>query len=344
MTKAHDHIDRRTMLGAGAASALLGSVSTAHAESLWSRVKGAVGGDPVAETTAGKVRGSHVGAVKVFRAVPYGASTAGANRFMAPKPPAPWTGIREAKTLGTLSPQPSLPVLVEEAGSQTTGPQSEDCLTVDVFTPALTGSRPVMVWYHGGGYAVGAGFAPWYDGTQLAARHDVVVVTVTHRLNAMGFLYLTDAMGERFADAGNTGMLDCAAALAWVRDNIAGFGGDPGKVTIFGESGGAGKVCTLMAMPAAKGLFHRAVRPERRGVQAPDARGGRPQRPRPAGPARRAARRGRQAAGHSLHRHHHGHGRRALAHGLLAGGGRAGHPGPIRSTPGRLPCQPTCRS
>jgi para-nitrobenzyl esterase len=130
-----------------------------------------------------------------------------------------------------------------------------------VWTASLNpaAKRPVMVWFHGGGFAVGSGGSVRYDGSNLARRHDVVVVTVNHRLNAFGFLDLSGIGGGRFADSGNVGMLDIAASLEWVRDNIANFGGDPGNVTVFGESGGGGKVSTLMGMPAAKGLFHRAI-------------------------------------------------------------------------------------
>jgi para-nitrobenzyl esterase len=138
--------------------------------------------------------------------------------------------------------------------------QSEACLVLNVWTPALDSrKRPVMVWLHGGGFAVGSGSGAPFDGTRLCTRGDVVVVTLNHRLNTLGYLYLGEIGGERFAQSGNVGMLDIVAALHWVRDNIAGFGGDPGNVTIFGESGGAGKVSVVCAMPAAKGLFHKAI-------------------------------------------------------------------------------------
>jgi para-nitrobenzyl esterase len=140
------------------------------------------------------------------------------------------------------------------------GSMSEDCLVLNLWSPSLHGSnRPVMVWLHGGAYSIGSSGAPMYDGANLAAKHNVVVVGVNHRLNVFGFLYLGKIEGESYADSGNVGMLDIVLALRWIRDNIAQFGGDPGNVTIFGQSGGGGKVSALMAMPDARGLFHKAI-------------------------------------------------------------------------------------
>ncbi len=212
------------------------------------------------QTTAGRVRGYLDNQVQVFKGVPYGASTAGANRFMPPQQPQAWTGVRDAFDYGPRAPQvvggepeEMLPTDPREA-------QGEDCLVLNLWTPA-TGSgraRPVMVWFHGGGFANGSGSYSIYSGQELARKHDVVAISVNHRLNIMGYLYLA-AYGGKWANASNAGMLDAVRALEWVRDNIAAFGGDPRNVTVFGQSGGAGKVSTLMAMPAARGLFHRAI-------------------------------------------------------------------------------------
>ena len=217
----------------------------------------------MAQTTTGKVAGLNAGAVKCFKGIPYGADTSAGNRFLPPQPVQAWSGVRDATRLGNQAPQDSASAGIIEEWSVAAdhSPLSEDCLVLNVWTRALRdGSRrPVMVWLHGGAYVRGSGGYVAYDGTNLAARHDVVVVTINHRLTAFGFLYLGGIGGERFAHSGNVGMLDLVAALRWVRDNIAEFGGDPNNVTIFGQSGGGAKVTTLMAMPDAKGLFHRAI-------------------------------------------------------------------------------------
>ena len=209
----------------------------------------------VADTSFGKLRGVDNGGIKTFKGIPYGASTAGKNRFMPPVGPAKWTGVRDALAYGPTAPQ-------TEPGKQPNGPaESEDCLVLNVWTPGLADGRkrPVMLWCHGGGFATGSGSAAGLDGTNLARRGDVVVITVNHRLNVLGFTYLGDLGGPDFAQSGDAGMLDLVHALKWVRENIARFGGDPGNVTIFGQSGGGRKVGTLLGMPAAKGLFHRAI-------------------------------------------------------------------------------------
>ena len=222
--------------------------------------------NPVVQTTAGKVRGVALGAsqgrVKAFKGIPYGASTDGAGRFMPPSKPQPWTGVRDALELAPASPQTPTNLIPESMAQQPKGDYSgtEDCLHLNVWTPAPDrGKRPVMVWFHGGGYSAGSANWEMYNGANLSAKQDVVVVTVNHRLNVFGYLYLADLGGEKYPNASNVGMLDTIAALEWVRDNITAFGGDPGNVTIFGQSGGGGKVSTLMGMPAAKGLFHRAI-------------------------------------------------------------------------------------
>ncbi len=215
---------------------------------------------PVVKTANGRVRGYSDGPVKIFKGIPYAGPTGGSHRWSAPTKPASWTGVRDATVLGSRCPQTAEDLIPEVASSITGEPMDEDCLRLNVWTPAVgAGKRPVMVWFHGGGYQTGSGGSPRYDGSNLARKRDVVVVTVNHRLNVFGYLYLAELGGERYADSGAAGILDLVAALQWVRDNISEFGGDPGNVTIFGESGGGGKVTTLMGSPAARGLFHKAI-------------------------------------------------------------------------------------
>jgi para-nitrobenzyl esterase len=240
-------MNRRTFIRHSAAV-----LTATQASPLLRFASAAEGGSVIGETSSGKLRGTVAGDIKIFKGIPYGAPTSGKNRFMPPRKPEPWTGTRDALAYGPTAPQVS---------AYTDPPQSEDCLVLNVFTPAMSGGakRPVMVWLHGGGFATGSGSTHIVDGTNLAHTGDVVVVTINHRLNVFGFTYLGEQAGTDFALSGGAGMLDIVAALEWVRDNIARFGGDPNLVTIFGQSGGGRKVATLMAMPKAQGLYHRAI-------------------------------------------------------------------------------------
>jgi para-nitrobenzyl esterase len=218
-----------------------------------------------AATTSGRIRGVDAGGIKTFKGIPYGASTAGSARFRPPADPAAWTGVRDALAYGPSAPQREPGVARTESGlgvaAANLPPEGEDCLVLNVWTPAVGDARrrPVLFWCHGGGFVTGSGSSPVTDGTNLARRGDVVVVSINHRLNVLGFTHLAELGGSDFAQSGDVGMLDIVHALKWVRANIAEFGGDPGNVTIFGQSGGGRKVATLLAMPPAKGLFHRAI-------------------------------------------------------------------------------------
>ncbi|MQA01111.1 MAG: carboxylesterase family protein [Dehalococcoidia bacterium] len=226
----------------------------------------AVKPDAVVETTLGPVRGAEDHGTLVFRGIPYGASTAGPRRFRAPEPPARWDGIRDALEFGHATPQER--PLVDVAGADHPDvprpqpvPQDEDCLVLNVWTPAVDDGRkrPVMVWLHGGGFNSGVGATAATNGAALVNRGDVVVVTLNHRLNLFGFLHLEDIGGADFEGSGVAGVLDIVLALQWVRENIEAFGGDPGNVTLFGVSGGGRKITVLLGMPEAKGLFHRGI-------------------------------------------------------------------------------------
>ncbi|MGO4569588.1 carboxylesterase/lipase family protein [Rhizobium sp. 2YAF20] len=210
----------------------------------------------------GVLRGAQGHGAISFKGIPYAASTAGANRFKAPQPVVDWTGERDATKYGPLSPQ----INTGMSGDifqwyNQNEPLGEDCCVLNVFTPDLKADarRPVMFYIHGGGYINGGGGSIGQDGSNLARYGDVVVVTINHRLNAFGYTNLSHLDPEHFGDAANAGNLDIVAALEWVRDNIAAFGGDPESVTVFGQSGGGSKIMTLLAMPKAQGLFHRAI-------------------------------------------------------------------------------------
>ena len=231
-------LERRTFL---AAAGSLGAVAAAPA------VAGpAPSARPLVRTTLGPVRGTAEGGLHLFRGIRYGT----AERFKAPRSPRPASQIVDAIRFGPSAPQ----------RGDKYRPQSEDCLFLNVWTPDARpgGKRPVMVYFHGGAYSTGSVVDPLNDGRHLAARGDAVVVTVNHRLNALGYLYLA-RLDPRFPDSGNAGQLDQILALQWIRDNIANFGGDPTRVMVFGQSGGGAKIATMMGMPAARGLFHRAV-------------------------------------------------------------------------------------
>jgi len=265
MARFHE-INRRSALVAGAS---VGALAALGAPALAIPPP-----SPIALTTNGPVAGNAVGGAFAFKGIRYGAPPTGALRFLPPQKPLPWTGINPALNFGppamqmpsgTAGEEPKTPLA---QSLQTVYPtlaewkiNSEDCLFLNVWTPSgsAASTRPVMVWLHGGGFAYGSGAWPAYDGAHLARKGDVVVVTLNHRLNAFGYLELADIFGADYAQSGNVGMLDIVLALEWVRDNIASFGGDPANVTIFGESGGGMKVSTLMAMPSAKGLFHKAI-------------------------------------------------------------------------------------
>ncbi len=219
----------------------------------------------IAQTRYGKVQGSEQGSISVWKGIPFAQPPTGQRRFRAPQPPSPWTGVREATAFSPMAPQ------VPEMGASMVGalgaeraveqrPMSEDCLYLNIWSPGADGQkRPVMVYIHGGAFTLGSASDPWYDGTSFAATHNIVVVSLNYRLGILGFVYLKDLAGADASYTGNCGLLDQIAALEWVRENIAAFGGDPDQVTVMGESAGAMSIGALLGMPAAKGLFQRAI-------------------------------------------------------------------------------------
>ncbi|MET3528537.1 carboxylesterase/lipase family protein [Phenylobacterium koreense] len=207
----------------------------------------------IVETAAGKVRGQRTGGVNVFKGMRYGADTGGANRFRPPQPVITWTGVQDAFEYGHQSPQMRGPLADK-------GPMSEDCLRVNVWTPGIDDARrPVMLWFHGGGFEAGSASQRVYDGTRLALRGDVVIVSINHRLNVFGHCFLGERLGSDYTTSGNAGYLDLIAAMRWVRENIGAFGGDADNVTIFGQSGGGRKVSLCYAGEEAQGLFQRGI-------------------------------------------------------------------------------------
>lgn len=229
----------------------------------------------VANTQCGKVRGFVSGDVFTFKGIPYGASTGGGNRWLPARTPEPWVGEYPALIYGGNCPQRLHDfTAIEQSFIQDwdDGYMSEDMLKLNVWTPSLTGRLPVMVYFHGGGFSFGSSYElPSHEGAQMARNHNVVQVSVNHRLNVLGFFDLSEIGGPAYADSANVGMTDLVAALRWVRDNISNFGGDPAKVMIYGQSGGGSKVTTLLGMPSAAGLFHRAAVMSGGGGNPPDA-------------------------------------------------------------------------
>src|SRR5271157_3324720 len=212
----------------------------------------------IVETQYGKVQGTISGPIFVWKGIPFAQPPIGGLRFHAPQAPSPWTGVRDATNFGLTSVQSGR--MMQRFFSATPEPSGEDCLCLNIWSPGVDDKRrPVLFWIHGGAFTLGSGSTPWYDGTAFATNGDVVVVTINYRLGALGFLHLADIDGEEKGFSNNCGLLDQIAALEWVRYNIAAFGGDPGNITVFGESAGAMSIGTLLAMPAAKGLFQRAI-------------------------------------------------------------------------------------
>jgi para-nitrobenzyl esterase len=246
---------KTTRLYLGAAATVATAVSLAASPSL--------GADLIVQTKQGKLEGQTSKSSYSFLGIHYGADTGGQNRFLPPQPVQSWSGVRKADQMGNRCPQPviNMPGEMGTVLSFSDLPTSEDCLVLNVWTPHVHdhAKRAVMVWLHGGGFFLGSGGDKYYEGSNLAGKNDVVVVTLNHRLAAFGYLYLGNEAGPAYADSQLVGMLDIVQALQWVKDNIAQFGGDPHNVTIFGQSGGGSKVSALTAMPSAQGLFQKGI-------------------------------------------------------------------------------------
>jgi len=246
-------IDRRRLLGAAPLFFIPGVGRAVSVEQAF----------PIVETAQGKVQGYVAGGINTFKGIHYGGDTGGKNRFMAPTAVKPWAGVREAIAYGPIAPQQA-PNRVRDYANliqldAQPGGMSEDCLVLNVWTPTLNknANKPVLVYLHGGGFYAGSGGNPRLDGEHMARFGDVVLVTVNHRLGAFGYLHLADSGGpSSHANSGAAGMLDIVAALAWIKQNIAAFGGNPNRVMVYGQSGGGAKVSMLTAMPAGKGLYH----------------------------------------------------------------------------------------
>lgn len=258
----HNLMDRRDFLRGAAKTAVAGSaLSSGFPLFLATPANARAASSVIIETPLGRLRGQSVEGVASFKGVPYAASTAGANRFRPPVALSPWTGEKEAIAFGASAPQVSGPSPAEFAWYWSSVPASEDNLSLSVYTPGVNDGRrrPILVWLHGGAFAIGAGTSPGFDGSHLAKSQDVVVVSINHRLNLFGSLFTGENQDQLSPESGNLSVLDQIAALKWVRDNAAAIGGDANNVTIFGQSGGAAKVAVLLGTQKAKGLFHRAV-------------------------------------------------------------------------------------
>ncbi|WP_298196983.1 carboxylesterase family protein [Novosphingobium sp.] len=257
-------INRRDLLVAAATTGVLATSTAARSQVLRSPKAPTVDPSVLVDTAQGRVRGYRDRDVRIFKGIPYASDTGGAARFLPPGPPPSWSGTRSCLNWGPVCPQVARTGWWNDEEAWLfhwdDGYGGEDCLRLNVWGRVDARNAPVMVWIHGGGYTAGSSQElAGYDGTRMAANHGVIFVSVNHRLGPLGYMDLSEVGGSAYAQSGNAGVLDLVAALRWVKTNIAAFGGDPNRVTIFGQSGGGSKVSTLMGMPAAAGLFHRAM-------------------------------------------------------------------------------------